>query len=177
MCPYCSHQQTAVVDSRETDDQASIRRRRRCELCDKRFTTYERVEGIDLKVVKKDGSREEFSRDKLRRGLVKATWKRPVSMSDIEDLISDVERKLRLKDTTEIKSWEIGNMVINRLKKLDKLSYLLFASVYRDFDSIEDFQQEISRLVGKSSSHDKLTCVGENCPHCQAETTNMLGIK
>lgn len=147
-CPYCSHQQTAVIDSRVADDSTSIRRRRRCEMCDKRFTTYERVEGIDLKVIKKDGSREDFSREKLKRGLVKATWKRPVSMSDIDDLISDVERKLRLKDTSEVKSWEIGNLVINELKRVDKLSYLLFASVYRDFNSLEDFQEEIKKLVG-----------------------------
>jgi len=145
-CPYCASQQIAVIDSREAQDQTSIRRRRECQDCKKRFTTYERVEGIDLKVIKKDGSREDFDREKLRRGLVKATWKRPVSMSDIEDLIDDIEKKLRLKDTTEVKSWEIGNLVINRLKKVDPLSYLLFASVYRDFDSIEDFAEEINKL-------------------------------
>jgi transcriptional repressor NrdR len=146
-CPYCGKPETSVVDSREADDQTSIRRRRSCSVCDKRFTTYERVEGIDLKVIKKDGGREDFSRDKLRRGIVKATWKRPVSMSDIEDMIDEVERRLRQKKSTEVKSWEVGNLVINRLKKLDKLSYLLFASVYRDFDSVEDFQAEISRLL------------------------------
>ncbi len=145
-CPYCASQQTAVIDSREAQDQTSIRRRRECLDCKKRFTTYERVEGIDLKVIKKDGSREDFDREKLRRGLVKATWKRPVSMADIEDLIDDIEKKLRQKDTTEVKSWEIGNLVIKKLKKIDPLSYLLFASVYRDFDSIEDFAQEINKL-------------------------------
>lgn len=145
-CPYCFSQQTAVMDSRESEDSSAIRRRRQCEGCGKRFTTYERVEGIDLKVIKKDGEKENFSRDKLRRGIVKATWKRPVSMADIEDLISEVERRLRLKKTTEVKSWEIGNLVINRLKKIDKLSYLLFASVYRDFDSLEDFSQELKKL-------------------------------
>jgi transcriptional repressor NrdR len=117
-----------------------------CNVCDKRFTTYERVEGIELKVIKKDGSREDFSRDKLRRGVVKATWKRPVSMSDIEDLLDDIERKLRQRQTTEVKSWEVGNLVINRLRKIDKLSYLLFASVYRDFDSLENFEEELARL-------------------------------
>lgn len=145
-CPYCASQNTAVIDSREALDQTSIRRRRECQDCKKRFTTYERVEGIDLKVIKKDGTREDFDREKLRRGLVKATWKRPVSMADIEDLIDDIEKKLRLKDTTEVKSWEIGNLVIKKLKKVDPLSYLLFASVYRDFDSLEDFAEEINKL-------------------------------
>lgn len=145
-CPYCSNTETNVIDSREADDQTSIRRRRVCSVCDKRFTTYERIEGLDLKVVKKDGSKEEFSRDKLKRGVVKATWKRPVSMSDIDELIDEVERKLRQKQSNEVKSWEVGNLIINKLRKLDKLSYLLFASVYRDFDSIEDFSSEIKRL-------------------------------
>jgi len=134
------------VDSRETDESTTIRRRRICDNCDKRFTTYERVEGIELKIIKKNGQTEEFSRDKLRRGVVKATWKRPVSMADIEDLLNDVERKLRTKKATEVKSWEVGNLVINRLKKIDHLSYLLFASVYRDFDSLADFEQEIIKL-------------------------------
>lgn len=145
-CPYCTNQDTAVIDSRETDDQTTIRRRRGCEACGKRFTTYERVEGIDLKVIKKDGAKEDFNREKLRRGIAKATWKRPVSMSQIEELIDEVEKKLRLRDSTEVKSWEIGNLVINRLRKVDKLSYLLFASVYRDFDSIEDFEDELQAL-------------------------------
>lgn len=145
-CPYCAKSNTSVIDSREAEDQNSIRRRRSCGDCTKRFTTYERIEGIELRVIKKDGTREDFSRDKLRRGIVKATWKRPVSMSAVEDMIDEVERKLRLRDATEVKSWEIGNLIINRLKKIDTLSYLLFASVYRDFESLEDFEQEISRL-------------------------------
>ncbi len=145
-CPYCGKADTQVVDSREADDQDAIRRRRLCGSCDKRFTTYERIEGIELKVIKKDGLQEEFSREKLRRGIVKATWKRPVSMSQIEELLDEVERKLRGKQSKDIKSWEIGNLVINRLKKLDPLSYLLFASVYRDFNSIEDFAQEIGKI-------------------------------
>ena len=145
-CPYCHHDDTRVVDSREAEDQTSIRRRRECDQCDKRFTTYERVEGIDLKVIKKDGSKEDFSREKLKRGLVKATWKRPISMADIEALIDEIEALLRRKRTSEVKSWEVGNLVINRLRKIDPLSYLLFASVYRDFDSLEDFAEEIEKL-------------------------------
>ncbi len=151
-CPYCFACQTTVTDTRDADDQSSIRRRRRCDQCQKRFTTYERVEGVDLVVIKKDGAREVFSREKLKRGIVKSTWKRPVTMDQIEELLNEVERKLRTKDSTEVKSWEIGNLVIQRLKKMDKLSYLLFASVYRDFDSLEDFQNEISKL---SQSADK----------------------
>lgn len=151
-CPYCDRSETSVVDSREAEDQTSIRRRRSCGHCGKRFTTYERIEGIDLKILKKDGTRENFSRDKLKRGLTKATWKRPISMSEIDDLIDEVERKLRQRKSSEVKSWEVGNLVINRLRKLDKLSYLLFASVYRDFDSIEDFSEEISRLTDPSEN-------------------------
>lgn len=146
-CPYCDKAETSVVDSREAEDQTSIRRRRSCSHCGKRFTTYERIEGIDLKVLKKDGTKEDFSREKLKRGLMKATWKRPLSMSSIDELIDTVERRLRQRKTSEVKSWEIGNLVINRLKKLDALSYLLFASVYRDFDSVEDFREELDKLI------------------------------
>ena len=146
-CPFCSSSETAVVDSRDAEAGESTRRRRECENCERRFTTYERTEGLDLKVIKKDGAKEFFNREKIKRGLIKSTWKRPVSMAQIEELISDVERKLRQREMKEVKSWEVGNLVINRLKKLDSLSYLLFASVYRDFDTIEDFKSEIDKLV------------------------------
>jgi len=145
-CAYCGSAETNVIDSRVSDDQSAIRRRRACCQCDKRFTTYERVEGIDLKILKKTGEKQDFSREKLKRGIVKATWKRPVSMAQIDELIDDVERILRQKQGNEIKSWEVGNLVINRLKKLDPLSYLLFASVYRDFDSLDDFAEELKKL-------------------------------
>ena len=153
ICPYCGKPDSTVIDSRETEDSEATRRRRTCNTCGKRFTTYERVEGIDLKVVKKNGEKEDFSRDKLRRGLVKATWKRPVPMAEVESLLDEVERKLRCKKTSEVKSWEIGNLVINRLRKIDPLSYLLFASVYRDFDSVADFAQEIKKLQEDEVSH------------------------
>lgn len=145
-CPYCHHTATSVLESRLTSDTESIRRRRTCDNCGKRFTTYERVEGVDLSVVKKNGAVEPFDREKFRKGIVKATWKRPVSMSDIEELLDDVERRLRVRKTTKIKSWEIGNLVMNRLKKLDPVAYLLFASVYKDFQSLEDFEDEIQRI-------------------------------
>jgi transcriptional repressor NrdR len=150
-CPYCQTPDTAVLDSREADDQTSIRRRRVCNQCEKRFTTYERCEGIDLKVIKKDGEREDFSREKLRRGVVKATWKRPVSMSDIEGLLDRVESQLRQMDSTEIKSWEVGNLVLHELQQLDTLSSLLFASVYQDFSDLADFERAIKELKQDSS--------------------------
>lgn len=145
-CPFCGSTQTSVIDSRDNETSDAIRRRRSCGDCAKRFTTYERIEGLDLKVVKKDGAKENFDREKIRRGIVKATWKRPVSMQQIEELIEEVERKLRAKGVKEIKSWEIGNLIIERLKEIDKMSYLLFASVYRDFSSISDFEEEINKL-------------------------------
>lgn len=145
-CPYCSHTNTSVLESRIGQDFGSIRRRRQCESCDKRFTTYERVEGIDLNVIKKDGGKECFSREKLKKGILKATWKRPVSVEEIESLVDEVEQKLRQRTATEVKSWEIGKLVINRLKKVDPLSYLLFASVYRDFRTLEDFEEELGQL-------------------------------
>ena len=146
ICPYCFTNNTIVIDSRESEEGESVRRRRKCEACSRRFTTYEIVEGIDLKVVKKDGTKENFDREKIRRGLVKATWKRPVTLEQIEELINEVEKLLRTGESKEIKSWQIGNLVINRLKKIDKLGYLLFATVYRDFDDLEDFKQELSRI-------------------------------
>lgn len=145
-CPFCKSENTAVIDSREADNGDSVRRRRVCESCERRFTTYERVEGVDLKVIKKDGAKENFDREKIKRGLVKATWKRPITMFQVELLVEDVEAKLRQRYVTEIKSWEIGNLVLNRLRKLDALSYLLFASVYRDFGDLSDFEEEIKKL-------------------------------
>jgi transcriptional repressor NrdR len=145
-CPYCHHEDTSVLESRITDEGGTMRRRRECTKCGKRFTTYERAEGVDIKVVKKSGKMEDFDREKLRRGIMKATWKRPVSMEQIEGMVDEVERILRRKTTTEVRSWEIGNLVINRLKKIDPLAYLLFASVYREFESLSDFEDEIKKL-------------------------------
>lgn len=148
-CPFCQCQQGVVLDSRETPDNEAVRRRRRCEGCGRRFTTYERVEEVSVVVIKKDGRRENFDRDKLRRGIVKATWKRPVSREDIETLLTEVERELRLSGKTEVLTLEVGNLAIEKLKKLDALSYLLFASIYRDFNSLEDFQKELETLIDK----------------------------
>jgi len=145
-CPYCHHENTNVLESRITAEGGAMRRRRECARCSKRFTTYERAEGVDIKVVKKSGKVEDFDREKLKRGIMKSTWKRPVSMDEVEEMIDNIERVLRRKTTTEVRSWEIGNLVINRLKKLDPLAYLLFASVYREFESLEDFREEIVKL-------------------------------
>ncbi|OGY21141.1 MAG: transcriptional regulator NrdR [Candidatus Chisholmbacteria bacterium RIFCSPLOWO2_01_FULL_49_14] len=151
-CPYCGHTDSSVLESRLSEDEQSIRRRRECNTCSKRFTTYERVEGIDLVVIKKDGSREEFSREKIKKGLMKATWKRPVSIEQIDKLVEDVERLLRRRKNKEVKSWEIGRLVIGRLRRLDPVGYLLFASVYRDFQDLGDFKREIKRLTQSKPS-------------------------
>lgn len=145
-CPYCHHDNTNVLESRITDEGGTMRRRRECTKCGKRFTTYERAEGVDIKVVKKSGKIEDFDREKLRRGIMKATWKRPVTMEQIEGMVDEIERILRRKNSTEVRSWEVGNLVINRLKKIDPLAYLLFASVYREFESLADFEEEIKKL-------------------------------
>jgi len=146
-CPYCHYENTSVLESRLTEDGATMRRRRECEKCNKRFTTYERAEGVDIKVIKKSGKVEEYDREKLKRGIMKATWKRPVTMETIEEMVEEVERILRRKTTTEVRSWEIGNLVINRLKKIDPLAYLLFASVYREFEDLSDFEEEVKKLA------------------------------
>jgi len=145
-CPFCGSDDLGVLESRTNGDGVSIRRRRECAGCKKRFTTYERIEGPEIFVLKKDGRKEQFDREKLRRGIVKATWKRPVTLAQIEELIETIEQKVRTKNTTEVKSWEIGNLVINRLKRLDAMAYLLFASVYRDFQDLKDFAKEIREL-------------------------------
>lgn len=145
-CPYCHHEDTSVLESRITAEGGAMRRRRECVKCSKRFTTYERAEGVDIRVVKKTGKVEDFDREKLKRGVMKATWKRPVSMEQIEAMVDEIERILRRKTTTEVRSWEIGNLVINRLKKIDPLAYLLFASVYREFENLSDFEEEIKKL-------------------------------
>lgn len=152
-CPYCQFDNTNVLESRISEEGSAMRRRRECPKCGKRFTTYERAEGVDIKVIKKSGKTEDFNRDKLKHGIMKATWKRPVTIAQIEEMLDEVESILRKKATTQVRSWEIGNLVINRLKKLDPLAYLLFASVYRDFQDLNDFKLEIERLEGKDEAN------------------------
>ncbi|MCD6226403.1 MAG: transcriptional repressor NrdR [Candidatus Aenigmarchaeota archaeon] len=147
-CPYCSSTETRVLDKRETADQQITRRRRECLRCGKRFTTYERIEMPDIVVIKKDKRREPFNREKLKTGIVKACSKRPISMDTIENIVDDIERKLRQYKKNEIKSSLIGEMVIKKLRTLDKVAYIRFASVYRDFNDISSFEKELNNLKG-----------------------------
>ncbi len=151
-CPACQNNSTRVVDSRPVDEYRSIRRRRECESCNYRFTTFEKVEETPLVVVKKEGTREEFTREKILRGLIKACEKRPVSLKQLEDLTSDVEMELRSHSVSEIKSEEVGEMVMDRLAKIDEVAYVRFASVYREFKDINVFIEELKELIKKEQS-------------------------
>jgi len=149
-CPYCDYSGTKVLDSRPANDNKSIRRRRECEQCQKRFTTFEMVEETPLVVIKKDGSREEFSRDKILRGLLRACEKRPVSVERLERIVSEVEQQLRNTANTEIDSREIGELVMEQLYPVDEVAYVRFASVYRQFKDINMFMKELSTLLTRS---------------------------
>jgi transcriptional repressor NrdR len=151
-CPACQNNNTRVVDSRPVDEYRSIRRRRECEKCNYRFTTFEKVEETPLVVVKKEGTREEFTREKILRGLIKACEKRPVSLKQLEDLTADVEMELRSQGVSEIKSGEVGEMVMDRLARIDEVAYVRFASVYRQFKDINVFIEELKELIKKEQS-------------------------
>ena len=146
ICPFCAHEETKVVDKREGDGGKTTRRRRECTKCGRRFTTFERVQTLDLLVIKKDGKREVFDRLKLRGGIIKSVEKRPVSAADIEKTIDEIEAELRKIGKQEIVSKKIGDLVIKKLKKLDEIAYIRFASVYRQFADLSDFEKELSKL-------------------------------
>ena len=146
-CPFCSHPESKVIDSRPAEEGASIRRRRECLACRKRFTTYETMECLPLVVVKKDGSRQSFDRNKIMAGLIRACEKRPVPYSTLESMVSEIEQALQNKMEREISSAEIGELVMDRLKKIDDVSYVRFASVYRQFKDINTFISELSKLL------------------------------
>jgi transcriptional repressor NrdR len=148
-CPSCRYNGTKVLDSRPVDDSKSIRRRRECESCAFRFTTFEKVEEIPLIVVKKGGTREEFSRDKILRGLIRACEKRPVPLRDLEEITNYVERELRNKGISEVKSDNIGEMVMDKLADVDEVAYVRFASVYRQFKDINVFIEELKDLINR----------------------------
>lgn len=148
-CPYCLAGETKVVDKRESADQNSTRRRRECLKCSKRFTTHERVETLELIIVKKDGRREQFNRLKLMSGVAKACEKRPIPQEKVERIVDDVETELRKKNSTEISSTKVGEIVMRKLKSLDKVAYIRFASVYRSFTDLESFEQELKKLIKK----------------------------
>ena len=148
-CPYCSGNESKVIDKRDATDVGYIRRRREClaPRCGKRFTTYERVEEIDLSIVKKDGSRERFDRSKVLSGLLKACEKRPISRERIEKVVDDIEASLRTQPSNEVDSKLIGELVIRKLKSLDKVAYIRFASVYKEFDDLDSFKKELEHLI------------------------------
>ena len=146
-CPYCGSTETEVVETRDSEDLETIRRRRSCLKCDKRFTTYERVENINLVVIKKDGKREQFNRDKLKSGIIRSCEKTKVSMEDIERIVVEVERELLGADSVEVESKKIGQLVATRLKKIDKVAYIRFSSVFKRFVDVEDFEKEVKRLI------------------------------
>jgi transcriptional repressor NrdR len=145
-CPYCGNRETEVVETREVRDLDTIRRRRACLTCEKRFTTYERVETVNLTIIKKDGKREQFNRDKLRSGLLRASEKTTVPVDVIEKIVNEVERELRGADSVEVESKKVGQLAAARLKKLDKVAYIRFASVFKRFVDVEDFQKEVKKL-------------------------------
>ena len=147
ICPFCSNVRTRVVDKREIGAGTVTRRRRECSKCGKRFTTYERVEPLDLYIIKKDGRREPYDRQKLRVGMLKACEKRPVSQETISKIVGKIENELRRLKSVEVKSEIVGEKVMMELRKLDKVAYIRFASVYREFADITDFQKELRGLI------------------------------
>jgi len=146
-CPHCQYKNTKVLDSRPIEEGRSIRRRRECESCQFRFTTFERIEEVPLIVVKKEGTREEYSREKLMRGLIRACEKRPVALEQLENIAVDIETELRNRGTSEVPSDEIGEMVMDRLANVDEVAYVRFASVYRQFKDISVFLDELKDLI------------------------------
>jgi transcriptional repressor NrdR len=148
-CPACHHNGTKVLDSRPVEEGKSIRRRRECESCSYRFTTFEKVEEMPLIVVKKEGIREEFSREKVLRGLIRACEKRPVALKQLEDIVMEVEKELRNIGISEVKSDMVGEMVMERLSKIDEVAYVRFASVYRQFKDINVFLDELKEIIDK----------------------------
>ena len=146
-CPYCGYLESKVVDSRPADEGASIRRRRECLACHKRFTTYETMESLPLMVIKKDGSRQSFDRGKVMGGLIRACEKRPVSYQALEGTVAEIEQVLQNQMDREISSAKIGELVMERLKTLDEVAYVRFASVYREFKDIDTFMAELHKLL------------------------------
>ncbi|HOS69711.1 MAG TPA: transcriptional regulator NrdR [Bacillota bacterium] len=146
-CPYCGYSESKVVDSRPTVEEAAIRRRRECEKCSKRFTTYEKIEEMPLIIVKKDGSREAYQRSKMLNGILRACEKRPISISTIEQMADEIEKELYNSMEKEIDSKKIGEMVMSKLKQIDDVAYVRFASVYRQFKDINIFLEELNKLI------------------------------
>ena len=148
-CPYCGEQDSKVVDSRHSEDGSSIRRRRECLLCGKRFTTYEIVESLPIVVVKRDGSRQSFDRNKILNGMLRACEKRPVTLASMESVVDEIEQYIQNSLEREVTSEEIGELVMEKLKKLDEVAYVRFASVYRSFADVNSFMQELNKILAE----------------------------
>ena len=146
LCPFCKKDNTVVLESRDSEEGEVTRRRRECKSCGKRFTTYERVENISLKIVKKDGSLENYDREKIAQGILKACEKRACSYENINNIVDDIEMRLLSRKSTEVSSSDIGRMILTRLKKLDKVAYLRFASVFLEFASVNEFKEQIKEI-------------------------------
>ncbi len=149
-CPYCEYFESKVIDSRPTDEGQAIRRRRECIKCGKRFTTYEKIEEVPIIIVKKGGNRQVYDRNKLLNGILKACEKRPVSIGTIERIVDDIERNLSNTLEKEITSVEIGEMVMNKLKNVDEVAYVRFASVYRQFKDVNSFMEELKKILDEN---------------------------
>lgn len=154
-CLYCGNLESKVVDSRSTDDGTAIRRRRECLNCGRRFTTYEKIESVPIIVVKKDGSRQPYDREKLQRGIINACASRPVSIDMVDHMLDEIETTVHNSLEREVSSVKIGEMVMDRLRKIDEVSYVRFASVYKQFKDIDTFKAELEKLVAKSRGDDK----------------------
>jgi transcriptional repressor NrdR len=150
-CPYCGSRDSEVVETRDSEDLNTIRRRRNCLDCEKRFTTYERIENVHLAVIKKDARREQFSREKVKVGILKSCEKTTVSLDQIEKIVTEIERELRSADSVEVTSVRIGEIIADKLKALDKVAYIRFASVFKHFVDIEDFEKEVKGLTLKKN--------------------------
>ena len=148
-CPFCGHENTRVIDSRPAEDNNSIRRRRVCDICSKRFTTYEKVETIPLIIIKKDNNREAYDRSKIEAGVLRACHKRPVGVEQINELIDAVETEIFNMEEKEVSSQVIGELVMNKVKDLDAVAYVRFASVYREFKDINTFMDELKKVLDK----------------------------
>jgi transcriptional repressor NrdR len=149
-CPFCQSDNDRVIDSRASEDGYAIRRRRECLDCKRRYTTYERVEGTTIRVIKKDGAREPFDRAKIKRGLEKACWKRPVSDAQLEQLLTTVENDLEARLESEVETQAIGELVMKRLRDIDEVAYVRFASVYRQFKDLHDFVDELKPMLAEA---------------------------
>lgn len=154
-CPYCNHPDTRVIDSRPAEDGSAIRRRRSCDECGKRFTTYEKVETIPLIIIKKDNNREQYNRSKIERGIIRACYKRPVSAEAIQKAVERIEIKIFNLEAKEVSSTDVGEIVMDELKELDEVAYVRFASVYREFKDVNTFMDEIKKMMLDRSKDNK----------------------